>query len=114
MGVGMNSIKLVLLTLTIFISIPKEGHSFCGTPSLMNNNYYGTPYVRPGVYPYPNLNYHSFYGPTPYYFTPHGQSPYMPQWMYNCPNCGGNQGWQNPQNQWWNNNTQGNVHGPVS
>lgn len=83
----------------------------CGTMCVNNTNYFGTPYVRPGVYYYPNTMYHSFYGPSPYYFRPHGQSPYMPQWMYNCPHCGGNQGWRNPQNNWWGPNQN---HGPAS
>lgn len=89
------------------------GH--CGTGCVNNTNYYGNPWVRPGVYYYPQTMYHSFYGPTPNYFRPHYQSPYMPQWMYNCPHCGGNQGWQMPnQNNWTPTQGQGQNHGPMS
>lgn len=47
--------------------------------------YYGTPWgMRPPVYFYPQLPYHSLWGPQPYYFQPHGLSPYAPQY---CPHC---------------------------
>lgn len=62
----------------------------------MNNwNYYGRPYGQvPPAYFYPQLQFHSLWGPQqPYYFQPHPYSPYSPN--YNCPYC--NQ--QNNQNQ---------------
>lgn len=105
------------ITLTILVGA-KSAFAYavvaggCGTMCVNNTNYYGSPWVRPGVYYYPGLNYHSFYGPSPYYFQPHYMSPYRPQWMYNCPTCGGNQGWQ--QQQWWGPTQNNNVHGPAS
>jgi hypothetical protein len=77
----------------------------CGTQCMNNQNYYGTPmtYNRPAYY-YPQLQYHSFWGPSPSYFRPHGASPYAPSWYNNCPHC--NQQFQNPgfqQNPGWNN-----------
>ncbi len=85
----------------------------CGTSCMANQNYYGAPwgYNRP-VYYYPQLQYHSFWGPTPQYFRPHNQSPYAPSWYNNCPTCnqGGN-GWNTimPMN---NNTNQQQYHGP--
>lgn len=69
-----------------------------GGPSFNNNQtYYGSPWgqARP-VYYYPQLQYHSFWGPTPSYFQSHGASPYAPSWYNNCPNCSGqNNGFNN-------------------
>ena len=67
------------------------GYGYCQN----TQNYYGQPwgYNRP-VYYYPQLQYHSFWGPTPNYFRPHGASPYAPSWYNNCPHCNqGNSGW---------------------
>lgn len=86
----------------------------CGTMCANNNTYYGNPWVRPGVYYYPQTMYHSFYGPTPYYYRPHYQSPYMPQWMNNCPTCGGNPSWQIPGQNNWGPSGKGQNHGPMS
>jgi hypothetical protein len=53
-----------------------------------NLNYYGRPWgYAPPAYFYPQMQYHSLWGPQqPYYFNPHPQSPYTPN--YNCPYCG--------------------------
>ncbi len=60
----------------------------CGTMCSNNQNYYGSPWGQPRpVYYYPQLQYHSFWGPTPYYFNSHGASPYAPSWYNNCPHC---------------------------
>ena len=56
----------------------------CGTMCVNNRMYYGNPYGGMPVYPYGRLPYHTMYGPTPYYFQPHGPSPYQP---YNCVAC---------------------------
>jgi hypothetical protein len=67
----------------------------CGTQCMSNQSYYGTPmtYNRP-AYLLPQLQYHSFWGPTPSYFRAHEASPYAPNWYYNCPHC--NQQFQSP------------------
>lgn len=79
-----------------YMAMPSS-HPFYNT----NQSYYGNPWVGQGAYFYPGLGFHSSYGPTPYYFRPHYQSPYRPQWMYNCPHCSGNQGWQQNYQPWW-------------
>lgn len=81
----------------------------CGTMCVNNMNYYGRPMGNPYYY-YPGLQYHSFYGPMPYYFRPHGPSPYRPMWMNTCPTCQmNNPMWMGPQ---FNNNPV--HHGPMS
>ena len=52
-----------------------------------NMNFYGRPWgYAPPMYFYPQLQYHSLWGPQqPYYFNSHPQSPYAPN--YNCPSC---------------------------
>jgi hypothetical protein len=60
------------------------GPGVCGTLCMANRNYYGQPYGQNLYYPYPMLPFHSFYGPSPYYFRPYGPSPYQP---YNCIEC---------------------------
>lgn len=80
----------------------------CGTMCVNNTNYYGQPWGSPYYY-YPQLQYHSFWGPMPYYFRPHSPSPYRPMWMNNCPHCQMN----NPM--WGPNSPMGPVHhGPAS
>lgn len=80
----------------------------CGTMCVNNYNYYGRPMGNPYYY-YPGLQFHSFYGPMPYYFRPHGPSPYRPMWMNTCPTCQMN----NPQ---WGPQINNNPvhHGPMS
>lgn len=87
--------KITIGTILIFgiLIFSKNAFSFslapgggCGTLCVNNTNYYGTPWGNP-YYFYPSLQYHSFYGPMPYYFRPHGTSPYRPTWMNTCPNC---------------------------
>lgn len=59
-----------------------------GNPYFVNNyNYYGRPWgMVPPAYFYPQLQFHSLWGPNqPYYFQPHSISPYSPN--YNCPSC---------------------------
>ncbi len=56
----------------------------CGTLCMANKNYYGVPWGGNPVYLYPNMPFHSLYGPTPYYFRPYPPSPYRPQ---DCPVC---------------------------
>ena len=57
----------------------------CGTACMANQNYYGRPYNYNNVYyPYQMLQYHSLYGPTPYYFQPYGPSPYQPADCIQC------------------------------
>lgn len=54
-----------------------------------NMNYYGRPWgYSPPTYFYPQLPYHSLYGPQQYYFQPHNYSPYAP---VDCPYCNQNQ-----------------------
>lgn len=58
------------------------------TPYYNNFNYYGQPWgYAPPVYFYPQLQYHTLWGPQQQnYFQPHPYSPYAPQ--PTCPFCG--------------------------
>lgn len=103
---------ILFICMAIFISFLKLTHGFAAfagnTPptntfsNFQNNwNYYGMPMGVPGNfqqvpygmtnmpwYPYPSLPFHSTFPPMQqFYFGPHGQSPYMPSWMQNCPHC---------------------------
>jgi len=101
-----------LITLSLFI-VSKNAFGIamvpggCGTMCVNNTNYYGAPWGNP-YYFYPGLQYHSFYGPMPYYFRPHGPSPYRPTWMNQCPSCQMNNPMWGPQ---FNNPVH---HGPAS
>ena len=57
----------------------------CGTMCMANRNYYGAPMGgNYSYYPYPNLPFHSTFGPSPYYFRPYGPSPYQPPGCVVC------------------------------
>jgi hypothetical protein len=73
-----------------FMAYPSQSYNNFGpyqTFTQNNLNYYGQPIgYAPPAYFYPQLQYHSLWGPQqPYYFNPHPQSPYAP--VYNCPFC---------------------------
>lgn len=71
-----------------YAAMPHSTYQQWGNPYFANNyNYYGRPWGQvPPAYFYPQLQYHSLWGPTqPYYFRPHPVSPYSPN--YNCPYC---------------------------
>lgn len=96
----LKKVALVIGALTVgaFLLI-SHAHSFAmmpsqsydsmgpyGTYTQNHMNYYGRPMGNvPPAYFYPQLQYHSLWGPQPYYFNPHPVSPYSP--MYNCPFC---------------------------
>ena len=95
--------RVMIIALMILAGIflfKTQAHAFVAYPTqtqqnygpyqnyTMNNmNYYGTPWgYAPPVYFYPQLQFHSLWGPQqPYYFNPHPQSPYNPN--FNCPYC---------------------------
>ena len=104
----LHRIKKVIVVATLFVAgiflIQSQAQAFAYYPSqqynnygpyqnyTMNNmNYYGRPWGQaPPVYFYPQMQYHSLWGPQqPYYFPPHQPSPYAPN--YNCPHCNQNQ-----------------------
>jgi hypothetical protein len=124
-SIFLNYWKKALIYILVFISVlvavgifSSNAFSFaavngtCGTMCANNQNYFGTPmtYNRPAYY-YPQLQYHSFWGPRQSYFNSHTPSPYAPSSYYNCPHCNqqnqypffqnqGGQGWNTimPQN----------------
>ncbi len=68
----------------------------CGTVCLAERNaqlqaaknYYGAPYgPYQAYYPYPQMPYHAFSGPVPYYFNSFPASPYRPTYMQDCYYC---------------------------
>ena len=81
---------LIVVSLGIGISLFNQAYAIganpyaCGTMCMANQNYYGTPWGHSPIYYYPSMNYHSLYGPTPYYFRPYPPSPYQP---HNCVSC---------------------------
>lgn len=71
-----------------FMAVPSNYYGQQFPQTYQNNyNYYGQPWgYAPPMYFYPQLQYHSLWGPTqPNYFNPHPYSPYAPQ--MNCPYC---------------------------
>ncbi len=97
----MKKIMLILSLLLVGVFFYSKAHAFAyyptqqynnygpyQTPYTNNMNYYGRPYgYAPPVYFYPQLQFHTLWGPQqPYYFNPHPTSPYSPN--YNCPFCG--------------------------
>jgi hypothetical protein len=96
--------RIILVTFFVLAGVfiyNSSAHSFAAFPGQQYNNYgpyqtyttnnlnyYGRPWGNvPPAYFYPQMQYHSLWGPQqPYYFNPHPQSPYAPN--YNCPFCG--------------------------
>jgi hypothetical protein len=89
----MKKIALFALALLALLSLVYSKKIFsatyypggCGTLCMANQRYYGPPQgVQPPIYYYPSLQQHALFGPTQYYFSPYGPSPYQPTDCVQC------------------------------
>jgi len=85
--VGSLIIIASIFTITSVSSAAGLVPGACGTMCHANMNYYGQTYGGNPFYPYQSTRFHSFYGPTPYYYQSYGPSPYRPMGMNDCPYC---------------------------
>ena len=81
----LNFLLIPIFVIGAIISQAYAGYmGGCGPGCGLNMNYYGRPFGPPPVYYYPQLPFHTIYGPTPYYFRPHSPSPYRPSDCVEC------------------------------